>query len=253
MKISIITVCFNSRSTIEDTILSIAAQNHRDVEYIIIDGGSTDGTVELIKKHADKIVKWVSEPDKGIYDAMNKGIKLASGEIIGTLNADDVYANEHVIDQIAAVFNDPSVDACYGDLVYVKKLNLNKIVRFWSAGPYFPRAFSTGWCPPHPTFFVRRNIYEKHGRFDLDFSLAADFELMLRFIEKKLVNTVYIPSVLVKMRLGGATNRSLRNIIAQNKEIIRAFKINIIDLSTPTFFVKKLCTRLKQFFPGLYR
>jgi glycosyltransferase involved in cell wall biosynthesis len=248
MKISVITVCHNAARTIKDTLDSIRRQTYPDIEHILVDGGSTDDTLTIIDNYQDPSVKLISEPDDGIYDAMNKGIALATGEIIGILNADDVYNDNHVIEKIAAVFKDSTIDACYGDLVYVKTFDLNKIVRFWSAGSYSVGAFSMGWCPPHPTFFVKKGIFQKYGGFDLNFGLAADFELMLRFIEKKGISTIYIPSILVRMRLGGATNKSLRNIIIQNKEIIMAFKTNRIDISVPIFFAKKLFARLKQFF-----
>lgn len=248
MKISVITVCYNAEKTIKETLDSVRGQTYSEIEHVLVDGGSTDGTLAIIDSYQDSSVKLISEPDEGIYDAMNKGIGLATGEIIGILNADDVYDNKHIIEKIAMVFEDPTIDACYGDLVYVKTLDLSKIVRFWSAGSYYVGAFPRGWCPPHPTFFVRKGLYEEHGRFDLNFGLAADFELMLRFIEKKRINTAYIPSVLVRMRLGGATNKSLRNILIQNKEIIMAFKTNRIDLSVPIFFTKKVFARLKQFF-----
>jgi glycosyltransferase involved in cell wall biosynthesis len=248
MKISVITVCHNAARTINDTHDSIRRQTYSDIEHILVDGGSTDGTLDIIGSYQDSSVTLISEPDAGIYDAMNKGIGLAGGEVVGILNADDVYANEHILEKIAEVFGNPAIEACYGDLVYVKNLDLHRIVRYWSAGPYAVGSFARGWCPPHPTFFVRKEVYDRHGCFDLHFGLAADFELMLRFLEKKRINTAYLPEIIVRMRLGGATNNSLRNILVQNKEIIMAFKKNQIYLSIPEFFAKKFWARFRQFF-----
>ncbi len=248
MKISIITVCFNSDATIRDTIHAVASQRNVELEHIIVDGGSNDKTVDFIQQHSNQICKWISECDQGIYDAMNKGIKMASGDIIGFLNADDVYTNDHVLEKVLLSFSDSSVDACYSDLVYVEQNDIGKVVRYWKACEYKEGLYLNGWCPPHPTFFVRRSVYEKYGEFDLNYKLAADFELMARFIVKFKIKTKYIPATLVKMRLGGETNKSIFNILVQNYEILQAYRKNNIDFSPIKFIVGKVFSRGNQYF-----
>lgn len=247
MKVSIITVVYNGVKTIEDCIKSVAGQTYSNIEHIIIDGGSTDGTLDIITKYKDKIAYIICEPDNGIYDAMNKGLRLATGDIIGILNSDDMYADNSVLACVASVFANSSVDICYGDLVYVDKVDLNKVVRYWRSCDYKDGLFKKGWVPAHPTFFVRRTVHEKYGNFDLNYSLAADFELMMRFLDKYKAKSVYTPKVLVKMRVGGATNKKIYNIIKQNKEIYRALRKNGVTI-TPFFFVIKFLSRIKQFF-----
>jgi len=224
MKISIITPSFNSEKTIEETIKSVLSQTYNDIEYLIIDGGSRDRTLEIVDKYKDKISKIVSEPDKGIYDGMNKGIKLATGEIVGILNSDDLYFDESVIENVMKIFRENKIDCLWGDLVYFKD-DPNKFIRVWKGGNYKPGIFKTGWVPPHPTFFVKKEIYEKYGYFRLDFPVAADYELMLRFLEKYRIKGYYLPKFLVKMRVGGNANK-LKNIIKGNLECIRAWKVN---------------------------
>lgn len=247
MKISIVTVCYNSVETIEDTILSVASQGHRHIEHIIVDGASTDGTLEIIQKYQDRLARFVSEPDNGIYDAMNKGIALASGEVVGTLNSDDVYANNAVLATVAKAFRKPDVDACYGDLVYVDRYDMNKIVRYWKSRPYADGLFERGWLPAHPTFFVRRGVYRRYGGFDLDYKIQSDFELTMRLLAVHKIKSVYIPEILVKMRMGGTTNRRLLNIIKGNIESYHACKKHGLKVN-PLFFVVKILSRLPQFF-----
>lgn len=247
MKISIITVVFNNVRTIEDTIRAVEMQNYSDVEHIVIDGASTDGTLEVLRRHQDKIAKLVSEPDRGIFDAMNKGLRLATGDVVGFLNADDVYADTAVFHTVAEVFADETVDACYADLVYVDPVDLNKQVRYWKSKPFCPGMFSTGWVPAHPTFFARRAIYARDGGFDESLGLAADYELMLRLLERHRIKALYVPKVFVKMRLGGASNRSLRNIVQQNIDIYRSCKKNQIPIS-PWIFIAKPLAKLSQYF-----
>jgi glycosyltransferase involved in cell wall biosynthesis len=246
MKISIITVCFNSATTIESTIISVANQKNVEVEHIIIDGVSTDGTIEIVNKYKC-ISKFVSEPDRGIYDAMNKGIALATGDVIGTLNADDFYANENVLEDVAKVFSDSNVDACYGDLVYVSQQNPIKIVRYWKSRDYVSGLFKSGWMPAHPTFFVRKSVYQRLGVFNLNYKIASDFELLFRFIEQHKIRTKYIPKVLVNMRLGGTTNKNVSNILKQNKEIVAILNGYYPDFSVIKFVFKKLINRFLQF------
>lgn len=247
MKISIITVCFNSATTIGYTINSVASQSYAYKEHIIVDGNSSDATVESVRA-SSCVSRFVSEPDKGIYDAMNKGIALAAGDVVGTLNADDFYANDQVLAEVAKVFLDPTIEACYGDLVYVRQDNVNQVVRFWKSRDYESGLFKSGWMPAHPTFFVRKSVYEKLGSFDLNYKIAADFELLFRFIEQNKIKTRYLPSVLVKMRLGGTTNKNVSNIVRQNKEIVVILNKYYGDFSTGKFIFIKLVDRMLQFF-----
>lgn len=245
MKISIITVCYNSAATIESTFKSVASQDYPDIEYIIVDGGSTDGTLDIIKRYQN-ISMLVSEPDKGIYDAMNKGIRMATGHVIGTLNADDFYVNNTVISDVAKTFGDDAVDACFADLVYVDQSNTDKIVRYWKSQPYQSGLFRKGWMPAHPTFFARKSVYEKFGVFDLNFRIAADFELLFRLIEKNKIRTVYLPKVIIKMRMGGTTNKNLENIRIQNKEITGVLRAYYKDFSVFKFWFCKIINRISQ-------
>jgi glycosyltransferase involved in cell wall biosynthesis len=247
VKISIITVVLNNKEHIAGCIESVLGQNYKDLEYIVIDGGSTDGTTELIRKYEDRISRWITEPDKGIYDAMNKGIGMATGDVIGMLNADDVYYAPDVLETIARVMDGSSAEVCYSDLVYVDRSDLGKIVRYWKSCPFTEGLFAKCWVPPHPTFFARRSVYQKHGLFDLSYPLAADFELMARLLERFRVRPAYIPKVSVKMRLGGATSNSVANIFRQNVEIIRACKKNGIRVFSPLFFTAKFMSRAKQY------
>lgn len=247
MKISIITVCYNSAETIRDTINSIASQTYKDVEHIVIDGGSKDETMEIICS-SPSIAKYVSEKDAGIYDAMNKGISLATGEIVGFLNADDFYANSEILSKITLLFQDSKIDACYGDLVYVEQQNTDKIVRYWKSRPYQQGLFRTGWMPAHPTFFTRKNIYDQYGGFNLEYKIAADFEMLFRLIEQHKVITQYIPEILVKMRMGGTTNKNFRNILRQNNEIINTLQKVYGNISVVNFWINKVISRLLQFF-----
>lgn len=247
MKISVITVVFNNKETISDTIASVASQAYPNVEHIIVDGLSTDGTTEIIAANRSKLTKVITERDSGIYDAMNKGIKAASGDIIGFLNADDIYNGTNVLADVAAVFQNHGVDACYGDLVYVKQTDVKSVVRYWKSSDYRAGLFGKGWSPPHPTFYARKLVYEKYGGFNLKYRTSADYELMLRFLEKFLVRATYIPSVMVRMRLGGVSNKSLANLIRQNREVVDAWRDNGLPVSIPIFFIYKLFNRLSQF------
>jgi len=250
MKISIITVCFNAQRTVAETITSVCNQNYPDLEYLVIDGSSSDGTAEIIRAHPQfsRITTFISEPDKGIYDAMNKGISLASGEVIGLLNADDVYLNDSVLEEVAAAFEDQSVDACYADLVYVRQFDSSKIIRYWKSRDYMPGLFEKGWMPAHPTFFVRRSIYEKYGVFNLNFQYQADFELTMRFLAKHHIHTRYIPKIWVRMRLGGASNKNLFRVLSANMEAYRACKKNLLKVPiAPIFILRKIISRVPQF------
>ncbi|MHC4109877.1 MAG: glycosyltransferase family 2 protein [Planctomycetota bacterium] len=246
MTVSIITVCFNSAETIEDTIRSVLSQDYRDIEYIIVDGGSTDSTLDILTKYRTKLSTCISEPDNGIYEAMNKGIKSSTGDIIATLNGDDVYTDQTIIGQIVEFMQSNSLDAAYGDLVYIDKYSNDHITRFWKPGEYKKGAFSYGWVLPHPTFFCRKNIFERFGYFNDKLQVAADFELMLRFVEKHQIKIGYLPKVIVKMRKGGRAN-VLRGIIRGNLEIIRSFRRNSVHLS-PWFFLYRPIAKIRQLF-----
>lgn len=245
-RISVITVCLNAVETIEDTLRSVAGQTHGDAEHLVIDGGSTDGTLSILQRYQEGLARVVSEPDDGLYHAMNKGIGLAAGDIVGTLNADDYYADERVLERVNAVFEDERVDACYGDLVYVRRVQPERIVRYWHSGDYQPGAFERGWMPAHPTFFVRRRIYEEFGGFDTRYRFQSDFELTMRLMAVHGIRTRYLPQILVHMRVGGTTNRSLGNIGRGNLESYRALKQAGLNVK-PWYFVTKACMRIPQF------
>jgi glycosyltransferase involved in cell wall biosynthesis len=237
--ISIVTVAHNAGYSLADCLSSVARQTHPQVEHILIDGGSTDETLAIARKYGH-ITRLVSEPDKGIYDAMNKGIRLAQGDIIGILNADDYYPSSDVLAKVAAVFVDLAVDACYADLQYVDSNNTDKIIRYWRSGHYSLRKFYWGWMPPHPTFFARRSLYERFGLFNLELGVASDYELMLRFLLKHKINAVYIPEVLVKMRTGGVSGGSLRNRLQANRMNRKAWGINNLKPYPWTVWFKPL-------------
>ncbi len=231
MKISIITVTYNSEKTIIDTIKSVYNQTYKNIEHIIIDGNSKDKTLEIINKTPNRITKIVSETDKGIYDAMNKGIDLATGDIVGILNSDDFYASTDVIGEVIKMFHQKGCDAIYGDLEYIDEKNKDEIIRFWKSKEYKEGLFKKGWHPAHPTFFVKREIYEKYGKFNLNYKIAADYEIMLRFIEKHRISVAYLPKVIVKMRVGGVSNKGIKNILQANKESYKAWKDNQMNIS----------------------
>jgi glycosyltransferase len=246
MKVSLITAVFNNRKYIEYCIKSVLDQTYENIEYIIIDGGSTDGTLEIIRNYEDKISRWVSKPDNGIYDAMNKGIKMASGDIIGFLHSDDFYANEVVIKKVADAFLIHGVQSVYSDVVFFNK-SMNRVIRYWKAGEYKDTLIRRGWMPPHTAFFVRKEIYEKYGYFNTDLKIAADYELILRFLGKHHITTHYIPEVLIKMRMGGSSNGSVKNIIRKTMEDYKALKINGMNGRAITLLLK-IFSKVPQFF-----
>ena len=240
MKVSIITITYNSESTLIDTIDSVLNQTYTDIEYIIIDGKSTDSTVSIIHSYKDKISKFISEKDNGLYDALNKGISVATGDIVGVLHSDDFYTNHQVIEKIVQTFKQNQADAVYADLFYVDKTNVDKILRKWKSGNYKHGMFVNGWMPPHPTFFVRRHCYEKYGSFNLDLISAADYELMLRFVHKHQIKLAYLPEFIIKMRAGGLSNASLSNRIRANKEDRKAWLMNGLKPKFHTLYLKPL-------------
>ena len=248
MKISIITVTFNSFLFINDCLASVKEQKYDDFEHIIIDGASTDGTLSLLESKREQFGALISKPDKGIYDAMNKGIEIASGDIIGFLNSDDFYANNDILSKVASIFkNNPSLDACYADVICTDRNDTSKDIRYAKSSKFTPGLFSKGWCPPHPTFFVRSSVYEQFGNFNLNYHIASDVELMMRFIEVHKINVRYIPELWIKMRMGGTTNNSFKNIFIQNKEILHALDNHKLPNNWLSFFLHKIISRSLQF------
>lgn len=251
--ISIITVNLNNSLYISDTINSVYNQkNINSLEYIIIDGKSNDKSIDIIKSYEIKfkkksiIYKWISEKDNGIYYAMNKGLKLAKGEIIGFLNSGDFYPNDTVLSNVIKTFKSNKIDSLYGDLEFVKKNNTNKVVRYWESGQYEKNKFLIGWMCPHLTFFLKKDIFNKYGIFNTNFKISADYELILRFLYKYNISTYYLNNVLVRMRIGGISNKSLLNYIYTFKENIKAWKINKLKPKWYTLPLKKIL-KLKQF------
>lgn len=246
MKVSLITVSYNSETTIEATILSVIAQIEADIEYIIVDGNSKDRTMDIVRKYQTHISKIISEPDKGIYDAMNKGVALATGDIIGILNSDDFYADNKVIADIVSVFTKLNCNAVYADLEYVDRNNTSKILRSWRAGEYREGLFLKGWMPPHPTFFVKTEVYKNFGSYNTDLRSSADYEFMLRVIHKHRIAVGYLNRVITKMRSGGQSNISIKNRIKANLEDRKAWKINHLNPGLFTLTRKPL-SKIFQF------
>ena len=235
MKLSIITPTYNSAKTITRTIDSVLAQNYSDLEYIIIDGASTDNTRDIILSYQDKLnIKFISEPDKGIYDAMNKGIKLATGEIVSILNSDDLFDNDKVLLSVLEAFKDQTVDAVYGDIKYFGE-DFGKIKRYWRAGSYQGEKLSNGWIIPHPSLFLRKTVYDKYGSFNIDFKIAGDYEFILRLLKIHKIKVKYLPTVLVRMYDGGVSGSSLEQRKKGWKELKKAWTVN--NLQVPRFFI----------------
>lgn len=246
MRISIITVCKNAETMVGGCIRSVQGQTHHDLEHWIIDGASTDSTLAEIKAsgHPDEFL--LSEPDSGLYEAMNKGLALASGEVVGFLHADDLYAHSRVLETVANTMEATSIDACYANLAYVDPKDLDHVTRYWKSETYRPGLFRKGWMLPHPTFFTRREVYGKLGNFDTQFTIGADWDLLLRFIEVNQIRTEYVPDLWIRMRTGGTSTRSLSNIIRNNRQCLKAFRKYNIHPS-PVYPFYKLFHRLSQF------
>ena len=246
MKISIITVCFNSAATLLDTLGSVRSQSYGDYELIVVDGGSSDGTVTMLadyEKHFGGRMRWISEPDKGIYDAMNKGTAVATGDVIGFLNSDDYYFDNEVLHDIATAFKqNPDIDAVHGNLDFINEKR--EVVRIWRGSPYRPGIFNSGWAPAHPTFYCRRNCFERFGGFDISLTCSADFELMLRFIEKNKISTSYLNRNMVSMRIGGESTSGIKSLLKSRKQLHKAFLLNGINV--PYFYyIRRICKKLK--------
>ncbi len=245
MRVSIITATYNSASTIAETMQSVEEQDHPHIEHIIVDGHSLDETLRIIEQYPHTATL-ISEKDDGIYDAMNKGVRAATGDIIGILNSDDLYVDAHVISKIVRTFQDPGVQVCYADLEYVDALNSARVTRTWKSGNFDSRSFYWGWMPPHPTFFVRKSVYDRVGLFNTRLRSAADYEMMLRILVKYRLPVAYIPEVIVKMRTGGMSNATLNNRIRANREDREAWRLNGLKPYFFTVYLKPL-RKITQF------
>lgn len=238
MKISVITVCFNAVNTIADTLVSVATQDHPDIEHIVVDGASTDGTLEVVKHHGQHVARVISEPDQGIYDAMNKGLGLATGDVIGFLNADDVYANNGVLERIAAIMEREGLDALFGDAEFVSPDRPDQPLRRYRSERFRPERIAWGWMPAHPALFLKRNVYERFGKFRTDYRIAGDFELVARMFHGGTLTYRHMPEVLVRMRTGGISTGGWRNTLLLNREVLRACRENGIATSLPKILSK---------------
>ncbi len=246
VKFSVITAVYNRADTIGGALASVKGQTWDGVEHIVIDGASTDGTLDVLKSKRDQLAVFLSEPDQGIYDALNKGLRMATGDVIGLMHSDDFYASDRVLEQVAAAFADPAVDGVYGDLDYVAKDDPSRVIRHWRSGPYSPRKLSWGWMPPHPTLHLRRAVIERWGGYDTSFRIAADYDAMLRYLGRGGIRLAYIPEVLVKMRVGGESNRSLGRVLRKSREDLRALRANQVG-GIGSLLYKNL-SKLPQFF-----
>ena len=246
MKVSIITATYNSAATVADTLYSIQKQTYPAIEHIIIDGLSNDNTLQIVSgfNHVQQVV---SEKDTGIYDAMNKGITYATGDIIGILNSDDFYPAENIIEEVVKIFNTTNCDALYGDLVFVDSVQTNKIYRKWIAGSYSDQLFLKGWMPPHPTFFVRKEIYNQFGKFNTTLKSSADYELMVRLLYLHKIKVGYLHGTLVHMRIGGQSTKSLSNRLKANYEDYQAWRLNSLKPKWYTLLLKPI-RKIKQFY-----
>ena len=224
MKISVITAVYNRQDTIGDVMRSVQAQSYKPVEQVVVDGASRDGTLKVVERLRDADTRILSEPDKGIYDAINKGLGIARGDVLGLMHSDDVFAHDHVLSKIAGAFADPAIDMVYGDLEYVAKSDMSRVIRAWKSGAFSRDSLRRGWMPPHPTLYVRRHVIEKHGVYDTSYRIAADYDAVLRWFGTAGLTPAYIPEVLVKMRIGGESNRSLGRIIAKSREDYRSLR-----------------------------
>lgn len=240
MKVSIVTVVFNGEAFISECIRSVLSQTHPDIEYIVVDGGSTDGTIECIRSFKKGIAQFISQKDLGIYDAMNKGISMATGDVIGILNADDFFSDNNVVENLVRAFSHTNCDVVYGDLFYVRRNDTARIVRKWTGQPYSHRLFSYGWMPAHPTFYARKELFERYGNYDLSYGSAADYELMLRFMHRHKVTATYLPHVFVQMRMGGISNHCLTNRLEALINDYRAMKANMVNFPYIIIILKPL-------------
>jgi glycosyltransferase len=246
MTISILTTVYNNASEIRNAINSVLSQTYSNIEYIVIDGNSSDGTREIVQSYGNRISRFVSEPDSGMYDALNKGLKMAGGDIIGILHSDDEFNHPDILAAIAGVFEKTGCDAVYGDLVYVSKTDTRQVLRYWKSNPFDVKKFRYGWMPAHPTLFMKKEVYEKYGGFDLRYKIAADYDLMLRTVGSGNLHCEYLPEVITRMRMGGASNKSVKNIWQKTCDDWRAIRHNKAG-GPLTLFLKNI-TKVEQFF-----
>ena len=260
MKFSIITAVKNNKTGLLTRIECVRNQTYKNIEHIIVDGGSTDGGKEILRRNLSRFVGTqndyphtttysliiISEADSGIYDALNKGLKMATGDVVGFLHSDDIFKDENVISKIAKAFEEKGTDSVYSDLEYVYKNDPDKILRYWKSGEFNPGSLNKGWMPPHPTFCVKKNIYDKFGMFDTSFRIAADYEIILRFLAKQKISTTYLPEVTIKMRAGGASNKNIASVIRKSREDYRALKINAVPFPLMALFFKN-ARKINQF------
>jgi len=246
VKITVITAVYNRVGTIGQALESVLSQSHRDIEHVVQDGGSTDGTLDVLREVADPRLHLVSAPDRGIYDAINKGIARASGDVIGLMHSDDFFAAPDVLSRVAHEFEAPEIDGVYGDLTYVSAQNPDRVIRYWRSGAYTPAKLRRGWMPPHPTLYLRREVFENHGLYDTSFRISADYDAMLRYLVRGQIRLAYIPDVMVKMRVGGESNKSLGKIVQKSREDYRAIRRNGVG-GIGTLAVKNL-SKISQFF-----
>ena len=251
MKISLITATYNSAQELETCMASVTIQDYKNIEHIVVDGASTDNTVPLIKKHQQvhANIRWISEPDQGIYYALNKGVAMATGDVIGFVHSDDLLANPKILSHIMEIFKNKAVDGVYGDLLYVNKSNMEKIVRVWKSCAFNIKLLQQGWMPAHPTLFLKKEVYQKHGAFDLSYKIAADYDFMLRILKDNTYNFGYLPEVVTKMRVGGASNRSVKNILQKSKEDYKAMKSNGLHFPLWVLLSKNI-SKIPQFIKG---
>ena len=247
IKVSIITIAYNNSETISETVESVLKQSYNNIEHIIIDGQSVDNTVEIIKSYGDRFSKYISEKDNGIYDAMNKGVTLAKGDIIGFINADDKLNSNDCVSEIVKVFQIQNSDVVYGDKIYTEANNPDKVVRYWKSGEYNKNNFKKGWMPPHQSTYIKAEFYKKYGKFRTDFKIAADYELMFRFMYKYKAKSKYLPKVIASMRTGGISNKSLKNILISNFEVYKSWRVNGFSVS-PLIIIRKPLSKAIQLF-----
>jgi len=248
MRISVVTAVWNRVTTIDEALDSVACQDYTQIEHVVQDGASTDGTLEAIQAREDPRLSLVSESDRGIYDAINRGIGRATGDVIGLLHSDDIFASQDVLTRVAEAFADPSVDAVYGDLDYVAADDPSTVVRRWRSGAFTPAKLARGWMPPHPTLYLRREVFQAHGLYNTEFRIAGDYDGILRYFSQPEFRAVYIPKVLVKMRTGGASNKSLKHILRKSREDYRALRQN--NVGGLTALAAKNFSKVGQFLPG---
>ena len=248
MRVTLITATYNSGASIKSCLDSVVSQDYDDFEYLIIDGKSSDDTLSIVKDYQQKYsyIKLISEKDQGIYDALNKGVVLSEGDVIGFVHSDDLLASKTVISEIVSTLKNKALDGVYGDLEYVRKEDTAKVVRFWRSRSFNSKLLSKGWMPAHPTLFLKKEVYEKYGKFNLTYQISADYDFMLRVLKDDSLKFGYLPKVITKMRIGGASNGSINNIIKKTKEDYRAIRSNQIG-SWFSILIKNT-SKIKQLF-----